>query len=257
MSRRAISVAGRAAPILGGAVAALCLLLAPAAAAHQIVKIDAGLSPERLGEHTAVTLGFQVRSSEGGLPSPLTHIDFHYPPQLGFGNSELGMASCSPENLQLNGPKSCPANSIMGRGNALAQFQVSPEITQEGAAIALVAGPSRGGYVNMLISASGASPIDARVVMSALLLPGHLQISVPLVPGVPEGPDVAVVRVKVTIGGDLTYYERRHGRRVAYRPPGVLLPRRCPRSGFRFSASFSFLDGSSAQAQTVLGCPRR
>lgn len=125
------------------------------------------------------------------------------------------MASCSPQNLQLNGPRACPANSIMGWGNALAQFQVSPEITQEGAEIALVAGPSQSGYVNLLISASGASPIDARVVMSALLLPGHLQISVPLVPGVPEGPDVAV------------------------------------------SATFSFQDGSSAQAQTVVGCPRR
>jgi hypothetical protein len=73
---------------------------------------------------------------------------------------------------------------------------------------------------------------------------------------VPEGPDVAVVRVNVTIGGNLVYQKRVHGRQVSYRPQGVTLPRRCPQGGFRFSASFSFLDGTSAQAQTVVRCPR-
>jgi hypothetical protein len=92
--------------------------------------------------------------------------------------------------------------------------------------------------------------------MSALLLPGRLQFSVPLVPGVPEGPDVAVVSVKATIGGNLTYYERKHGRRVAYHPQGIKLPRHCPRGGFRFAATFSFLDGTQTQAQTVVRCPR-
>jgi hypothetical protein len=79
---------------------------------------------------------------------------------------------------------------------------------------------------------------------------------VPLVPGVPEGPDVAVVKVRVRIGGNLVYYRRAHGRKVAYRPQGVRLPPHCPKGGFRFNASFSFVDGSSAQAQTVVPCPR-
>jgi hypothetical protein len=80
---------------------------------------------------------------------------------------------------------------------------------------------------------------------------------VPLVPTVPEGPDVAVTDVHVTLGGRLTYYERVHGRRVPYRPQGILLPKRCPRGGFRFSATFTFLDGTQAQAQTTVRCPRR
>jgi hypothetical protein len=61
--------------------------------------------------------------------------------------------------------------------------------------------------------------------------------------------------VKVTIGGNLTYYERSHGKRVAYRPQGILLPKRCPRGGFRFHADFSFLDGTRSEAQTVVKCP--
>jgi hypothetical protein len=93
----------------------------------------------------------------------------------------------------------------MGRGSALAQFQVSPEVSEESASIGLVAGPPEHGYVNLLISATGVYPVHARIVMSALLLPGDLHFTVPLVPGVPEGPDVAVVRVKATLGGRLTY----------------------------------------------------
>jgi hypothetical protein len=247
----------RRTPLVCAAIA-LGLLSAPAiAAAQQIASISAGFSPYRLGAHTAVSLGFQIKAAGGGLPSALTAIVFRYPRQLGLGTSGLGLAECNPATLSQDGPKACPRNSIMGRGSALAKFQVSPEISEEQATIALVAGPSQNGYLKMLISATGIYPVAARVVMSTLLLPGRLQIAVPLVEGVPEGPDVAVVRVNVTLGGNLIYYRRVHGRQVAYRPQGVTLPRHCPRGGFRFSATFSFLDGSSAQAQTVLSCPRR
>lgn len=234
-----------------------CALAAPAPAySQQLVSISAGFYPLRLGAHTTVSLGFDIRTADGSLPSALTGIVFHYPPQLGLATSGLGEASCNPRKLAYYGPRACPANSIMGAGRALAKFQVSPEISEEAASIALVAGPEQHGYVQMLISATGTYPVAARIVMRALLLPGRLQFSVPLVPGIPEGPDVAVVSVKAVLGGKLTYYERRHGKRIAYHPPGVKLPRRCPHGGFRFSATFSFLDGTQAQARTVVPCPR-
>jgi hypothetical protein len=236
---------------------ALCALATPAAAsATQLTSISAGFSPLRLGSPTALSLGFDVRTPDGSLPSALTGISFHYPADLGIGTSGLGLATCEPAKLSFAGPQACPANSIMGRGSALAKFQVSPEVSEENAEIALVAGPAQHGYLKLLISATGAYPVQARIVMSTLLLPGQLQISVPLVPGLPEGPDVAVVRVKATIGGNLTYYERSHGKRVPYRPQGILLPKRCPRGGFHFHANFSFLDGTHSEAQTVVKCPR-
>jgi hypothetical protein len=177
--------------------------------------------------------------------------------ELPLGSSELGQATCNPRRLQNLGPAACPVNSIMGRGTARAKFQVSPIVSHEDASLALVAGPSQHGYVNMLIAASGEYPVETRIVMSALLLPGRFHIAVPLVPGIPEGPDVAVVSVKATLGGRLTYYERRHGRRITYHPTGVLLPRHRPKGGFRFSATFSFLDGTQANATTTVRCPRR
>jgi len=54
----------------------------------------------------------------------------------------------------------------------------------------------------------------------------------------------------------LTYYEDIHGKRVGYKPRGILLPRRCPRGGFAFSASFAFLDGSHTAALTSVPCLR-
>jgi hypothetical protein len=230
-------------------------LAATPAWSMQLTSISAGFSPLRLGAPTALSLGFDVRTPDGSLPSALTGLVFHYPPDLGIGTSGLGLATCTQSKLSLDGPKACPSNSIMGRGTALAKFQVSPEVSEENAEIALVAGPSQNGYLKLLISATGAYPVAARIVMSTLLLPGQLQISVPLVEGLPEGPDVAVVRVKVTIGGKLTYYEHSHGKKVAYRPKGILLPKRCPAGGFRFRADFSFLDGTRSQAQTVVRCP--
>jgi hypothetical protein len=235
----------------------LGLIAIPVTAAEgaQTATISAKLSPLRLGAPTTVSFGFQIQAAGGGLPAALTGIDFRYPPQLGLGTSELGLAACDPAKLSYYGPRACPSNSIMGSGSALAKFQVSPEVSEESASLALVAGPSQNGYLKLLISATGAYPVATRIIMDTLLLPGQLRISVPLVPGVPEGPDVAVVAIHATLGGNLTYYERKHGKRIAYHPRGIQLPKRCPRGGFRFSATFTFLDGTQTQAATVVKCP--
>ena len=202
----------KAASLLAVAIGVGALTAPGSALATQVASISAKISPLKPGAHAALTLGFHIRTLDGSLPSALTGLVFHYPRSLGIGSSELGQASCNPQALQVRGPKACPPNSIMGHG-PLAEFQVSPEISEEAASIALVAGPSSNGYVKMLISATGVFPVEARIVMSNVLPPGRLRFSVPLVPGIPEGPDVAVVNVKATIGGHLTYYTRRNGRR--------------------------------------------
>jgi hypothetical protein len=226
-----------------------------AAQATQTATITAAFKPERLGKPTTVSLGFRVASESGGIPSPVTGIDLRYPSNLGIVTSGLGTATCQAEALEEHGPAGCPADSIMGSGSALARFQIGANIFSETASLGIVAGPSQSGNLRLLVSATGISPVAARIVMSSLLEPGRLRITVPLVPSLPEGSDVAVVAVHATLGGNLTYYETRRGRRVAYRPRGIGLPRHCPTGGFRFAASFSFEDGSDAGAHTVVRCP--
>jgi hypothetical protein len=244
------------------AAALATVLLSPGAGvsvagAQQTARLSARFTPEKLGAPTAISLGVDIAGIGGALPSALTGIDFHYPAGLALATSTLGLAACNPARLEAEGPVVCPVNSRMGGGHALVEFPLGPETRTETAQIAIFAGPSADGRLHMLIFAMGEEPVYGQIVMSAVLLPGDLRFSVPLVPSLPGSPDVAVVQLRTTIGGNLTYNERANGRTIAFHPRGIGLPRRCPRGGFRFEASFSFLDGSHVPARTVVACPRR
>jgi hypothetical protein len=151
----------------------------------------------------------------------------------------------------------------MGHGSAFVEVPFETEVVEETASVAVVRAPAPGGDVAMLLYAEGVIPVDAAVVFPAVVtgarrpFGGNIKMTVPLVPTLPGGPDVVVVRAHATIGpSHLTYYEDVRGRRVAYTPRGLLLPVRCPKGGFPFQASFGFLDGSDAAAETRVLCPR-
>jgi hypothetical protein len=232
-----------------------CVYMPGTALGATTATMTAAFTPNRLGAATAVSFNFQIAAA-GHDPDLLTGIDFRYPANLGFATSGLGVASCAPAALEARGPSICPPDSRMGSGSALVQIPIGSELVRETAHVALLAGPSQNGYFNLLLSATGESPVAARVVLFTQLSPGRLEIPVPPIPSLPEAPYVAVVRMHLTIGGRLTYYEPVHGKNVAYHPEGIGLPRSCPRGGFRFSAGFSFLGGGHAEARTAVGCPR-
>ena len=231
------------------------LALPAAGGAAPTASLTAKFTPEKLGAPTTLSLGFQLGGD--GLPPPLTAVDFHYPANLGLLTSGLGLASCNPAELEEHGPSACPANSLMGHGIALVRVHVGAEVLAETAQITLVAAPPQDGSVRILICATGLSPVAAAFVMPTLLFAGHLHITVPLVPSLPGAPDVSVVRIQTTLGGNLTYYQLAHGKIMAYHPKGIGLPTRCPRGGFRFAATFAFLGGTRAVAHTAVACPGR
>ena len=237
------------------AALALCALPASVASAAQTARVSATFQPERLGAATTATLGFQVVAPAGQIPAPLTGLDLRFPANLGIATSGLGIAACDPGELEARGPSACPADSIMGYGSATVEVPFGAAVIPETASVAVVAGPSQDGYLRLLVSATGLTPVAARIVMPTLLISGQLHISVPLVPSLPGGPDVAVVRAQVRLGGNLTYYEHVRGRTLAYHPRGVVLPKRCPRGGFRFAGTLTFLDGTQSSASTRVGCP--
>lgn len=145
----------------------------------------------------------------------------------------------------------------MGSGSAVVEVPFGSDLVSEQVTLEVFAGPSPDGFVHLLILASGVEPVEARILITAVLLVGHLQITVPGIPGLPGAPNVSIDRIRASLGGALTYYEDIHGHPVAYRPRGIGLPDSCPRGGWRVGTSLAFLDGQSSAAQAVITCPRR
>jgi hypothetical protein len=224
--------------------------------ASATARMSASFTPEHLGAPTTVSFGFQIDQS-GQDPAPLTGVELAYPRGLGLATSDLGVAACSPAQLEDLGPTGCPANSHMGNGTALVEIAFGPHLVKEPVALTLLAGPSANGYLHLLVFASGKFPVEAAIVLTAELLPGHLAITVPPIPSLPAAPYVAVTEMHLTLGGHLTYYETVRGRRVPYHPAGIGLPNTCPRGGFRFAATFMLLDGQRALSHAAVACPKR
>lgn len=240
----------------------MAIVLPGAAGAGQSVRLNATFTPYRLGHDTTLGLRFQIAAPAGRVPPPLTQVQISYPAGLGFGLSELGLDTCSAATLETYGPPGCPTNSLMGYGTAITEIPYGPAILRETAEITIVRAANSNGDFALLINASGQTPVNAQIVFPALLLPtdppygGLLNINVPLVPSLPEAPDVAVVRFNSTLGPlHLRYHEHIHGHLIDYEPKGIPLPSSCPRGGFKFSASFAFQDGSHSNATTAVPCP--
>lgn len=245
--------------MLGVSVALFAL--AGVSEAAESVKLRASLVPERLGQGTTVGFTFQIVSTGGDVPAPLTVVELNYPGNLGLALSGLGVATCDEVTLKAHGPAGCPADSRMGFGRALAEIAIGPLIVAEPASVTIVRAPTRGGQLALLFYVDGEVPVSAQIVFPGLLVPapspfgGSIHIDVPLIPGLPGGSDVAVARLSATLGPQhITYYERVRGRIRAYNPRGILLPRRCPSAGFQFAGQFRFADGSVAAASTAVAC---
>jgi hypothetical protein len=238
----------------------ICACLPASAHAAQSARLHVSFTPERLGHGTTVNISVEIAAPANRAPPPLTAFDVTYPRDLGFDVSGLGLATCSQTSLESFGPSACPPNSYIGRGSALAEIPVGPEIIRETAEVTIVRAPKEG-QIALLFYANGESPVSAPIVFPGLLVPGpgdneSIDIDVPLVPSLPEAPDVALVRLHATLGPQgLTYYEHIRHHLVPYRPQGILLPNKCPRGGFPFGATLSFLDGSHTHTDSTVPCP--
>lgn len=257
-TRRLSQPAGR---LSACAIPAACaIVLATAAHAAQSAKLHVALTPKRLGGPAALRIAIQIDTPSGSVPSPLTALDLLYPGELGIATSGLGLAACTQAELEILGPDDCPANSRVGEGTATAEIPIGPELVSETAQVTIVRAPAPGGTLALRFYATGETPINAQIVFPGLLntAPRHsrLHIDVPLVPSLPEGPNVAIVDLQAVLGPrSLTYYEHVHGRLIGYHPRGILLPDRCPRGGFRFTAVLYFEDGSHTSSSTAVPCP--
>jgi hypothetical protein len=245
---------------LGLAVLALVACAAPAPA--ETAALHASFSPNRLGASTTIGFSFTLAGDEGAIPTPLRSLSLRLPAGIDYLSTTLGLDICTPAQLQEHGVAGCPPNSLLGSGSALVEVPFGTGTGKEIPEIQAVMGPPQNENIVVLFYANGQSPIIAQLILAGELIagtastPGRLQTAVPLIASVPGGPPVSILEVHSTIGpAGLTYYERRHGKTVAFHPRGVAVPAHCPRGGFVFSATFTFDDATSASARAVVPCP--
>lgn len=226
--------------------------------------LHASFTPDRLGASTTIGFGVHLQTSSGQAPPPLTSMVLQMPAGMDYASTTLGLATCQPSVLQ--GPRGvagCPPNSRLGSGSALVEVPFGTGAGHEIPEIQAVDGPpAANGDMVVLFYANGQTPVFAQLVFSGEVQADSgvfgtkLATTVPLIPSVPNGPDVSIVEINSTIGpSGLTYYKRVHGRTVAFHPVGIGVPEHCPKGGFPFGASFVFQDGSTAQASTTVACP--
>jgi hypothetical protein len=237
-----------------------CACLPAGARAAQTVRLRAGFSPDRLGASTTVSFAFTIAGPAGQTPSPLTNLDLRLPTGIGIATTNLGLATCDPAELILGGPEGCPANARVGYGSASAAVPYGPEVITENVAISAFMGGRQDEHFTVLFFAEGFSPVFAQLVIPGSLLEDaagvHIDAVLPIVPSVPEGPNVALTHLQSTIGPrHITYYGHSHGRLIAFHPRGVRVPVSCPRGGFRFVGDFAFEDGSHTRTSATVPCP--
>ncbi len=224
-------------------------------------------SSARLGADTPMILDLQVDERL----APVTEFRLLTPPGVTLADSQLGAAECRRPPMEIArvmGPVEqgrCPDNSLLGIGTATAGLRLNEEQTLLGTAVVeLHAGAPVGDRPGLLVTADTYRPVRLQLTYGGYLYvpPGPfgvgLAILVPQIPKPPFGAPVALSRLRLTVGGSpIRYHRSVHGRRTSYRPGGIPLPARCPRSGFRFRAVLRFADATRRSVDALVPCPAR
>jgi hypothetical protein len=245
------------------ATAAAATATAAMGATTPRVRLHVAFSPDRAGERTTIELALHVIGGAGGSPPVLRSMALRLPTGMGIATTTLGEANCAPGELIAAGLSGCSSNALLGFGSATAVVPVGSSDVIEHASLHPLMGPPHENEVEVLFYVQASTPVFAQLVLPGVLAEDaapfgeQLQTSIPLVEAWPEGPDLALQGIDLTIGPERLVYHRRVGSKsVPYRPQGVRIPSRCPQHGYPFGALLGFIDGTTASASFRVSCPR-
>lgn len=213
--------------------------------------ITASLSPDRLGRRAALTLTIRFSGGTRGVPAPVRQATLSFPAGLTLEIPRL--VSCSPVRLRAHGVKGCPAAARVGIGRAVTVVLAGSQLLTESVALTAFLGPLRGLQPTVLLAGQGYSPVERRIVLTAVLRLGpapygeQMVVAIPAIPTLPLEPDASLATLSLTAGS---------GSRRARDHDAVRVPSTCPRGGFLFAGEFVYADGSKGTSLTTVPCPR-
>ncbi len=273
MTRRSIhllSIPGTRSGIAAGATCTLIVIVTICAALVAPARVNASgaartaaapeatsatlaptLSPNRPGAKGALTLAVTYTGGVMGVPEPVHRTVLTLPAGLTLEIPSL--RSCSATRLRDHGPGSCPPQSLIGRGHALAEALAGSEVISEDVALWAFIGPPQGNNPTFELVGEGSTPVPALLVVTGTVVPAHppygeqFVIPLPPVPSLPSISETALANISLTIGTSGSHRPRAANT--------VLMPSRCPAGGWPFAASFTFADGSNDNTVAKQPCP--
>ena len=191
-------------------------------------------------------------------------MNLHLPSGIGLATSSLGLSNCDPAALEVRGLAGCSPNARIGLGSAVVKVPFEQMPVYDTASVTALMGPPDSHHVVLLFFANAQTPISARLVFPARLLPDRppfgefLDTVISPIQSAPDGPNVALISFRSSIGPNhILYRERVHGRTVTYRPKGMSVPRACPPGGFPVGVTLDFQNGDTTSTSTAIPCPSR
>jgi hypothetical protein len=259
--------------LLALAALAICAYLPPPVKAQaksaklatgaQSIKLKVAFQPDRAGARTTIRFGFRISGPNGMPPSPIVSLALRMPEHMGLITTTLGQATCYPHPLLQDGLAGCSENARLGFGDAVAVVPLRNHPIYERASLTALLGPPATNHIQVLFYAEGLTPVFAQFVFPGVLVGDvhpfgdRIDTTIPLVAPWPNGPNIALMSFSSTIGPlHLTYHRQVNGKRIAYRPHGLMIPKHCPPGGFPFAALLTFEDTTTTEAIAHVPCPR-
>lgn len=186
------------------------------------------------------------------MPSPVQMSIVKFPAGLTLDIPTL--RSCSRARLLTRGPSSCPAQSKVGQGHALAEVLEGSQLITENVLVSAFVGPPENNEPTLELLGEGFNPAPAQVVVTGTVRQARapygeeLVIPIPPVPTLPFAANTSMASLSLTIGT-----EGPHPPRSANT---VIAPSRCPSGGFPFAAEFTYADGSTSSPLARAPCVR-
>jgi hypothetical protein len=227
------------------AAVAFGVVAGPAQAAHtQRLEIGAELVRQPAGKPWIVnlSLGAQLGSGDGTVPSPVNHMVFNF--TRGAKVHPEAFGTCTMEILKAKGPDACPASSRLGDGKAVA----SALETTFDATVKVFNGPQATGSARKILIYARALgtvviPMEGTLRKTAGKYGWVLDLPVPRIATVGADNDAAITSFSVVVGGI--------GRK---RVPFIEAPTSCSKPGWPFLGTFTYADGASGSSSATIPC---
>jgi hypothetical protein len=206
-----------------------------------------------LGAGAAVEVKYTIKGTEGigGVPSPLTHVNFWLP--AGTKLHPGGFVTCDPATLENKGPASCPKNSQASPiGSAGVAQKIGAETVRETATVQAFFAP--GGGLQFYTNAE--APISAQLIAAngkyvpaAAPFGEEFMSDVKLITTLPEAPPVSTESINLKVGA--AYKDKKTKKTIYY----GTVPKKCPKGGFPIKSELTFQTGEHVTVPYKAPCP--